>query len=126
MLRRGEIPEIKTPALDMINKIHWMDEDAFFHINKALIYIMQSEWEKAREEIRKIEYSIEEAIQWWSQEEVVGKKEKVMVFMLLVLENKIDVDDEIMELLESCMDSLVVPDEIKQEINEININLNKN
>ena len=58
--------------------------------------------------------------------EVVGKKEKVMVFMLLVLENKIDVDDEIMELLESCMDSLVVPDEIKQEINEININLNKN
>lgn len=126
MLRRGEIPEIKTPALDMINKIHWMDEDAFFHINKALIYIMQSEWEKAREEIRKIEYSIEEAIQWWSQEEVVGKKEKAMVFMLLVLENKIDVDYEIMELLDSCMDSLVVPDEIKQEINEININLNKN
>ena len=79
-----------------------------------------------KSEIRKIEYSIEEAIQWWSQEEVVGKKEKVMVFMLLVLENKIDVDDEIMELLESCMDSLVVPDEIKQEINEININLNKN
>ncbi len=126
MLRRGEIPEIKTPALDMINKIHWMDEDAFFHINKALIYIMQSEWEKARKEIRKIEYSIKGAIQWWSQEEVVGKEEKTMVFMLLVLENKIDVDYEIMEFLESCMDSIAVPDEIKQEINEININLNKN
>ena len=87
---------------------------------------MQSEWKKAREEIRKIEYSIEAAVQWWSQEEVVGKEEKAMVFMLLVLENKIDVDYEIMELLKSCMDSIVVPDEIKQEINEININLNKN
>ncbi len=126
MMRRGEISEIKTPALDMINKIRWMDKYAVFHINKALIYSMQSEWEKARQEIRKIEYSIEKAIQWWSQEEVVGKEEKAMVFMLLVLENKIDVDYEIMEFIESCMDSIVVPDEIKQEINEININLNKN
>lgn len=121
MMRRGEIPEIEIPVLDMLNKIIWMDNEAFFNINKALALIMQDEWEKAREEIRKIEYHLEEAVQWWNQEDVVGKEEKVLVLGLLILENKVEIDIEILEFIELNINNVFMPDAIKQEINQIKV-----
>lgn len=121
MMRRGEMPEIEIPVLDMLNKIRWMDYEAFFNINKALALIMQDEWEKAREEIRKIKYYLEEAVQWWNQEDVVGKEEKTLVFGLLILENKIEIDIEILEFIELNINSVSMPDAIKQEINQIKV-----
>lgn len=121
MMRRGEISEIDTPILDMMDQITEMDNDAFFHINKALVYIAQGEYEKAREEIRKIEYYLEEAVQWWNREDVVGREEKTVVLCLLILENKIETDIEKMEFIESNIDSISLPNEIKQEVKRIKI-----
>lgn len=98
-----------------------MDNEAFFNINKALALIMQDEWEKAREEIRKIEYHLEEAVQWWNQEDVVGKEEKVLVLGLLILENKVEIDIEILEFIELNINNVFMPDAIKQEINQIKV-----
>lgn len=121
MMRRGEISEIDTPILDMMDQITEMDNDAFFHINKALVYIAQGEYEKEREEIRKIEYYLEEAVQWWNREDVVGREEKTVVLCLLILENKIETDIEKMEFIESNIDSISLPNEIKQEVKRIKI-----
>lgn len=121
MMRRGEMPEIEIPVLDMLNKIRWMDNEAFFNINKALALIMQDEWEKAREEIRQIKYHLEEAVQWWNQEDVVGKEEKTLVIGLLILENKVETDIEILEFIELNINNVFMPDAIKQEINQIKV-----
>ena len=122
MMRRGEIPEIDTPVLDMMDQITGMDNNAVFHINKALIYIAQDECEKAREEIRKIKYDIEEAVQWWSQDAVVGVEEKTVVICLLLLENKIETDIETLEFIKLYIDSVFLPNEIKQEIMGMEVN----
>lgn len=122
MMRRGEIPEIDTPVLDMMDQITGMDNNAVFHINKALIYIAQDKCGKAREEIRKIKYDIEEAVQWWSQDAVVGVEEKTVVICLLLLENKIETDIETLEFIKLYIDSVFLPNEIKQEIMGMEVN----
>lgn len=116
MARRGEVPEMEIPALDLMNKITWLDNDAYLHINKALIYVAEQSWEKARTEVRKIKYSLKGAIQWWEQEEVVGKEEKAIVFVLLVLENQINMDAGLTELLDFAVANIYMPDDMKQEI----------
>lgn len=89
MVRRGEIPEIQVAVLELLKKITWMDNDATYCINEALAYVQQSDWEKANESICKIGYYLEDAIQWWSNEDVVGKSEKNMVLSLLLFNDKI-------------------------------------
>ncbi len=90
MARRGEIQGLEVSVLEVLNKITWMNNDAFLNINKALFYIAENNWESARKEIREIESCLSSAIEWWRQEDVVGKTEKNLVLFLLFLENKID------------------------------------
>lgn len=122
MLRRGEIPEISVSAMDLLNKITWMDNNAFYHINKALLYLAQDRWKDAREEISKSEHDILSAIEWWRQEHVVGAVEKNTVLLLLALEDKIS--ENVEELSNEtfwlqCENTLPLTDEIREEIKEI-------
>ncbi len=122
MLRRGEIPELSVSAMDLLNKITWLDNNAFYHINKALLYVAQDEWGKAREEVKMINDDLSSAIEWWSQEHVVGKEEKDTVFLLLALEEKVD---ESMDELSNetfwvqCGNSLSLPNEVENRMKEI-------
>lgn len=122
MMRRKEMPEINIPVMDMLNKITWMNSDAFFHINKALAYILQDDWINARKQAASIKTDLPSALQWWSQEAVVGKKEKYMVLLLLVLEKKLSKDEEVLkteEFWDFCIENLMIPDDIKEEMVEI-------
>lgn len=122
MARRGEVPELEISVLDVLNKVTWMDNSAFLNINKALAYILEGNWDNARKEIKEIDSEILEAIEWWSQEQVVGRIEKDTVLLLLLLENKIDgsikeINTE--EFWREIEDNLSIPDEMKNEIKDL-------
>lgn len=95
MVRRGEIPEIRTTAMELFDRITWMNNDAFLHINKALVYVQQNDWDEAIDIVSKIKCSLVKAIEWWSLTEIVGIYEKNVVLSLLLVSgqiSKIDVD----------------------------------
>lgn len=122
MARRGEVPELEISVLDVLNKVTWMGNSAFLNINKALAYISVDNWDNARKEIKEIDSDISEAIEWWSQEQVVGKTEKDTVLLLLLLENKIvgsikEIDTE--QFWQEIEDNISIPDEMKNEIKDI-------
>ena len=119
MARRGEIPDLNISVLDVLNRITWMDDSAILNINKALVYISQNAWVEARKEVSEIEWDLEGALQWWNQEDVVGKNEKAIVMTLLTLEEKIDVNAEILEDLNTVIDSISIPKDIIEEIEMI-------
>ncbi len=119
MARRGEIPGLEISVLDVLNTVTWMGNDAFLNINKALSYLEEENWEEARREIKAIDSNLSSAIEWWSQEQVVGKVEKNTVLLLLLLENKIDENIEeinVEELWEECKGCVSMPEEIKNEV----------
>ena len=121
MARRGEMPEINISVLEVLNKIYWLNGDAFLNINKALAYIQEGKWKEARKEISDIRWNIDEALEWWKCEDIVGRKEKSTVLLLLLLENKIDYRGKITEDLLFAIENIKMPDEIKAEVlNTIN------
>ena len=90
--------------------------------DKALVHVLAGNWDNARKEIKKIDSDISDAIEWWSQEQVVGRTEKDTVLLLLLLENKIDrsikeIDTE--EFWQEIEDNVSIPDEMKNEIKDI-------
>lgn len=96
----------------------------FLNINKALVYLSQDDWQTAREEIGKIETDLEEAVQWWSKEDVVGKKEKTLVLLLLALEGKLDKDHEDArknEFWDFCLENVTIPEDMKAEVNDVQL-----
>lgn len=122
MARRGEVQGLEISVLEELNKITWMNNNAFLNINKALSYIMEGEWDNARKEIKKIDSNLLDAIEWWSQEQVVGRTEKDTVLLLLLLENKIDesikeINTE--EFWQEIETKSSIPDEMKNEIKDI-------
>lgn len=122
MMRRNELPQSDISVLNMLDKITWMNSDAFFHINKALVHILQGDWINARKQVASIKTDLPSALQWWSQEEVVGKKEKYVVLLLLALEKKLSKDEVVLkteEFWDFCMGNLMIPDNIKEEISGI-------
>ena len=119
MARRGEIPGLEISVLEVLNKLTWMNNDAFLNINKALTLITEGKWKVARQEIKKIDSSIPEAIEWWKQEEVVGSVEKNTVLLLLILENKMPDSIDLVktkEFWKECSDTMELPDDIKNEL----------
>lgn len=119
MARRGEILELNISVLDVLNKISWMHRDAIYNINKALVYIQQNNWAQAEEEIGSITYGIDDAVEWWSHEEVVGQKEKSTVLMLLILEKKILYDIEMEMDLKFALEEVDMPEDIKAKVQVI-------
>lgn len=132
MVRRGEIPEINIPVLEILNKITWLEGDAFLHINKALAYVQTGDWCNARREVQDIDYQLDDALIWWNNEEVVGRWEKFTVILLLVLEKKLDsiICQELREQLqkeleeeyffEFCINEMKLPIFILDEIRTLN------
>lgn len=115
------MPEINISVLEVLNKIYWLNGDAFLNINKALAYIQEGKWKEARKEISDIRWNIDEALEWWKCEDIVGRKEKSTVLLLLLLENKIDYRGKITEDLLFAIENIKMPDEIKAEVlNTIN------
>lgn len=124
MVRRNEMPEFNRPVMEILDRSVWEKDNAFLNINKALVYLSQEDWRKAREEIRKIETDLEEAVEWWSREDVVGKKEKNLVLLLLVLEEKLDKENEDIrtkEFWEFCAENITMPEDIVSETRSIRI-----
>ncbi len=120
MVRRGEMPEIKANPMDLLNRITlW--KNAFWLINKALVYVQQKEWGIAQRCIEEIEYSLEEAINWWRDEEIVGKYEKYVVICLLLLANKLSDYESIIsdDFLIYCRDEIAVPGDIYSQLESI-------
>lgn len=124
MARRNETPELNISVLDVLNKIDCENNDAFYNINRALVYVSQGDWMTAREEIGKIKVSLEDAVQWWSREDVVGKYEKYLVLLLLLLEDKLreDIEDVKMnEFWEFCSENFTMPESIETKFNVIKL-----
>lgn len=122
MVRRGEAHELEISLLDALSKITWMNNDAFLKINKALSYILEGDWNNARKEIKEIDSCLSDAIEWWSQEQVVGRTEKDTVLLLLLLENQIDgstKDINTEQFWQEIEDNISIPAEIKNEIKDI-------
>lgn len=122
MARRHEIPELNISVLDVLNKSDCRKDDAFYNINRALINVSQGNWGAAREEIGKIEINLDEAVQWWSREDVVGKYEKSLVLLLLLLEDKLNEDIEDVKangFWKFCSESIVMPEDIEIRFNII-------
>lgn len=125
MARRGEMPDLNISVLQVLNELTWMNNDAFLNINKALVYVMEEKWADARQEIKNIDSSISKAIEWWKQEQVVGKVEKNIVLLLLILENKIPESFDLVktkEFWKECNEIMDLPAEIKNEL----VNLQNN
>lgn len=114
--RRNELPGLNISVFDLLNKITWDEGSAFVNINKALAYILQDDWVSARKEISEIQYDLDSALQWWSQEEVVGREEMFTVVLLLALEDKLAENNELVkaeEFWNFCMENISIPDDIK-------------
>ena len=122
MVRRGEMIYNDESAMDIFNKIKWMEKDAFLCINKALLYTQMNKWAEARKEVSDIECQVVEALQWWNNEEIVGIQEKYVVLILLLLESKInrnDIDVSLELFYERCRKEIELPTEIKYEFENI-------
>ena len=118
------MPEFNKPVMEILDQSVWEEDNAFLNINKALVYLSQNDWRKAREEIGKIKTELEDAVEWWSQEDVVGKKEKNLVLLLLVLEEKLDKENEDIrtkEFWEFCAENITMPEDIVSETRSIRI-----
>ena len=122
MARRNEIPELNISVLDVLNKIDCENIDAIYNINRALINVSQGDWGPAKEEIGRIEIGLEGAVQWWSQEDVVGRYEKTLVLLLLLLDDRLNGDIEEVKTNEFwtyCSENITMPEEIRIEFNII-------
>lgn len=127
MVRRGEIPEYNIPVLEVLNKLKWLQGDAFWHINKALTYVQLNNWKEACEEIQQIETEIDEALEWWSQEDVVGCHEMFMVILLLMLEDKLEgLSKERIseEFWNYCEEEFILPADIQERMLEVRAKYN--
>lgn len=118
--RRGEGSELNISVLDVLERIDWMMGDAIYHINKALTLVEQGDWENAQCEIRKIEENLDGAIEWWNREEVVGKREKALVFLLLSLEDKLRENmissEKLEEMKVFAIENIDLPAHVKEKI----------
>lgn len=93
-------------------------ESAVWCVNKALCYIdgieANNDWHKAIEIIKTAKKDMETAVKWWSNIDVVGKKESNAVFLLLQLAgmytDSVSVESRI-NIAES--DGYLIPDDIK-------------
>lgn len=118
--RRGEGSELNISVLDVLERIDWMMGDAIYHINKALTLVEQGDWGNAQCEIRKIEGNLDGAIEWWNREEVVGKREKALVFLLLSLEDKLRENmissEKLEEMKVFAIENIDLPAHVKEKI----------
>lgn len=118
--RRGEGSELNISVLDVLERIDWMMGDAIYHINKALTLVEQGDWGNAQCEIRKIEENLDGAIEWWNREEVVGKREKALVFLLLSLEDKLRENmissEKFEEMKVFAIENIDLPAHVKEKI----------
>lgn len=117
---RGEGSELNISVLDVLERIDWMMGDAIYHINKALTLVEQGDWGNAQCEIRKIEENLDGAIEWWNREEVVGKREKALVFLLLSLEDKLRENmissEKLEEMKVFAIENIDLPAHVKEKI----------
>ena len=72
---------VLTPKDGYNREKNMMSSDVYKR--QALTLVEQGDWENAQCEIRTIEENLDGAIEWWNREEVVGKREKALVFLLL-------------------------------------------
>lgn len=118
--RRGEGSELNISVLDVLERIDWMMGDAIYRINKALTLVEQGDWGNAQCEIRKIEENLDGAIEWWNREEVVGKREKALVFLLLSLEDKLRENmissEKLEEMKVFAIENIDLPAHVKEKI----------
>lgn len=97
MKRRNETTITSLSLLELLDMCE-KSTDAIWCLNKSLAYVSGSDnheisWEKAVETVTKITENIENALEWWSDIEIVGDSEHNMVIIILLITKKINFND---------------------------------
>lgn len=99
MKRRGETCLTELPTIDLLNQCS-NKNDAIWCINKALCYVTGVEgheinWNEAMNVMRSAQENKGEAVQWWSDVEVVGEAENNMVMVFVNLTEEFSIEDHV-------------------------------
>lgn len=123
MIRRGEAPGLKSSPLDLLSVISWCKENIFLGINKYLCYWEDEMYEQAVNELKNMSIdSLNEALSWWTNEQIVGNEEKYCVlFGLAVTGYDISASINIYEkqFWQKCLKYIKVPIEYEKNIQKM-------
>ncbi len=120
MIRRGEYHSIKHKISDLLSCKSMEDSSSFLRINRALCHIIGNDFKKdvrsALQEISMCDNDLDKAIEWWGNEDMVGKEESNLVLVLLSLMEKLELDEnscDIQEMIETAIrDGYEIPTDI--------------
>ena len=126
MIRRNEYTSKLFKIEDLLSCKTPDETSSFLRINRALYCFKgndpQKEFKDALKEIRVCENELTSAIEWWSNEEMVGTRESNFVLTLLAIMNKIELDENITieELIQKAKaDGYVIPNDYKTIVADI-------
>ena len=98
MIRRGEYNSEKYTLSELLNYKSMDDSSSFLRINRAICLVtgngFDKSFEKALEEIIMCNDDLNEAVKWWGDIDQVGEKESNLVYLLLLLMDKLKLGDE--------------------------------
>lgn len=129
MMRRKEYISSLFKIEDLLSCKTPDETSAFLRINRALCYVKgkspQEEFKAALKEVHVCENELTPAIEWWSNEEMVGTEESNFVLTLLAIMNKLELDENITinDLIQkSKTDGYFIPDNYEEIVEEIENN----
>lgn len=117
MKRRNETVMTEESAVELL-ELEKDKESAIWCINKALCLIdgveSDNDWLGAIEVLKRAATNVEDAIEFWSQIELVGSKENNVVFLLLALAGlRSDEKSITLRIAMAQNDGYVIPEELK-------------
>ena len=114
-----EKQEICKKAIQVCEKSKLYEEWIYFN-ESYVSELEQGDWEKAQSEILSIEENLKGAVEWWNRESVVGKREKALVFLLLMIGNKLPENmisqEELTGMKAFAMENIALPEYVKEEV----------
>lgn len=127
MIRRGEYQSEKYTTSELLSCDSLEDSSSFIRINRALCHITGAGFKKdvrcALQEIGMCDDDLDAAIEWWGNEDTVGRKESNLVLVLLSLMDKLEFDEESCNInnmiLDAINDGYDIPNNIAEIANDI-------
>lgn len=118
MKRRNETVSTQESVMKLLDMAEDKDS-AIWCINSALCYIdsieVDANWGTAINIVKNASSDIENAIEWWSNQDLVGKKESNVVFLLLIYSGLYSESDESINnrIRSAEQDGYIIPEEYK-------------
>ena len=133
IVRRGEYKSEKFTLSELLSCKSLEDSSSYLRINRALCFVsgigFNKDIEYALREILMCEKDLDNAIRWWKDKSMVGRKESNLVLVLLALMDKIKLDDndnDINKLISTAInDGYDIPNNIAEIANDIKSNNSK-